>query len=364
MWACYHIRPISKTFMLLHSHCSVFFIKLKNLLSMKERIFYIDYAKAVGMLMIIAAHTYMWTPATESLCYIAGSFHVPIFFFISGLLLALFPREESFKVFIKKRSTALLIPYVCFSLFNAIQTLSVLKFQHNLTDERLHSELIELLITGNGTVWFLLTLFLAELSFYLFRMTKSNTAIIGSAIILGLLPYIPWGQNNPFMIVVNRAMSAYGFLVFGYYMKSILMLSKKTRFICGGTLIIIWIIMIRFFPYSYSAFSGIFESPVNSIITITAASMGCILLLSCIDLRLPLLEHIGKNSLLFMLCHPTFIKIYIVLGVSHMRTLSPFMQILGSTIVFIVVLVSAAMFGEIIKRWFPFTIGKKYKSFK
>lgn len=60
---------------------------------MKERIFYLNYAKALGMLLIIAAHTFMWTGATHPVCYVACSFHVSIFFFVSGLLLALFPRE-------------------------------------------------------------------------------------------------------------------------------------------------------------------------------------------------------------------------------------------------------------------------------
>lgn len=159
---------------------------------MKERIFYIDYAKALGMLLIMAAHTFMWTGTTHPVCYVVCSFHVPIFFFVSGLLFALFPREESFRTFFSKRAKALLIPYVCFSIFNAIQTLGVLKIQHNLTAERLHSELTELLITGNGTVWFLVTLFLAEMIFFAIRKVQSERFMIGSAVVLGLIAFMPY----------------------------------------------------------------------------------------------------------------------------------------------------------------------------
>ena len=77
---------------------------------MKERIYYLDYAKALGMLLIIAAHTFMWTGTTHPVCYVACSFHVPIFFFISGLLSALFPREENIRTFLKKRRKFCLSP--------------------------------------------------------------------------------------------------------------------------------------------------------------------------------------------------------------------------------------------------------------
>lgn len=160
---------------------------------MKARIEFIDYSKALGMLLIMAAHTFMWTGATHSVCYVACSFHVPIFFFVSGLLLAFFPREERFRSFFSKRAKTLLIPYVCFSIFNAVQTLSVLKIQHNLSTERLRTELTELLITGNGTVWFLVTLFLAELIFYAFNKLQSKGLIIGSAIVLELIAFVNWG---------------------------------------------------------------------------------------------------------------------------------------------------------------------------
>lgn len=328
---------------------------------MKDRIYYIDYAKALGMLLIIAAHTFMWTNATSPVCYVACSFHVPIFFFISGLLFALFPREENFKTFLGKRTKALLIPYVCFSIFNAVQTLGVLKIQHNLTAERLHSELIELLITGNGTVWFLVTLFLAEMIFYGFKKSKSHVVMLSSALVLGLLAFVPWdGQYNPFMVVVNRAMSAYSFIVLGYYTKKLVEQKKASKLVLSIALIGLWIALLCLYPYNYEYFTGTFAKPLESILTITSASLGFILLLSCLDKRIAILEYIGKNSLLFMLCHPTFIKIYIVLGVSKITAMPSGIQILGSIVVFIIILTGTAVFGEIVRRWFPFAIGKKY----
>lgn len=65
-----------------------------------------------------------------------------------------------------------------------------------------------------------------------------------------------------------------------------------------------------------------------------------------------------------MLCHPTFIKIYIVLGVSRIAPMTPLLQILGSIVVYLIVIAGTAILGEIVKRWFPFMIGKKYVSYE
>lgn len=322
------------------------------------RIYYIDYAKALGMLLIIAAHTFMWTPVTYPVCYIACSFHVPIFFIISGLLLALFPRKEKFLSFVKKRAAVLLIPYVCFSIFNAIQTLSVLWFFDNLTDVRFHSEMVELLITGNGTVWFLVTLFLAELLFYIFKAMKSNVLLVSSAVILEMLAFIPGEVSNPFVIVINRAISAYGFIVVGYYSYRLVCQPKNTKIIIGCIMLVVWAGLLFYAPYSYSYFEGQFSNLVSSIVTIISASLGAILLLSCFRLYIPFWEYIGRNSLLFMLCHPTFIKIYIVIGTTRITNQSTFMQIIASICVFLIVILGTSIFGEVVKRCFPFIIGK------
>lgn len=163
------------------------------------------------------------------------------------------------------------------------------------------------------------------------------------------------------MIVVNRAISAYSFMVAGYYSKVLVQQPIKEKLMIGLALISVWIMMLCVFPYKFEYFEGVFCRPTESIITISTASLGSILLLSCIKKRITFLEYIGQNSLLFMLCHPTFIKIYIVLGVSKIAPMTPLVQIVGSFVVYLLVLAGAALFGEIVKLWFPFMIGKKYK---
>ena len=75
----------------------------------KERIDWIDYAKALGVFLVIMGHTY------KGYSFIGWiySFHMPLFFFLSGTTLKI--EQISCKEFFKKRVKALLIPYILYS---------------------------------------------------------------------------------------------------------------------------------------------------------------------------------------------------------------------------------------------------------
>ena len=75
------------------------------ILPKKERINWIDLLKGFGILLVIYGHN---LPYFEKYIY---SFHMPLFFFISGLM---HPNKINFKV-IKKRAKQILAPYFLWS---------------------------------------------------------------------------------------------------------------------------------------------------------------------------------------------------------------------------------------------------------
>ncbi|MBQ7586821.1 MAG: acyltransferase family protein [Lachnospiraceae bacterium] len=132
-----------------------------------KRIAWADWVK--GILTIVIAHvTQYFSGADMYLNKVLTSYHVPIFFVwgevSAGLLSQKYNSDR--QSFYTKRFKRYIIPYVLFSLFNSALKLGVLLVTHKVTSEALHSELVELFITGNGTVWFLPTLFLAEIIFF------------------------------------------------------------------------------------------------------------------------------------------------------------------------------------------------------
>ena len=83
--------------------------------SVSNRVAYIDYAKALGMLLVIWGHTKL-TGVSNEFCY---AFHIPLFFFLSGMV---FCRERygSFGQLVKRKAQTLLVPYVVFSVLTWI----------------------------------------------------------------------------------------------------------------------------------------------------------------------------------------------------------------------------------------------------
>lgn len=61
---------------------------------MNKRIEWIDIAKGIGMLLVIFGHFGMSPKGKEIISFVKSSFHMPLFFFISGLF---FKESESLK---------------------------------------------------------------------------------------------------------------------------------------------------------------------------------------------------------------------------------------------------------------------------
>ena len=74
----------------------------------KERVVWIDLLKAFGILLVMLGHIYQ---KNDMLYHWIYSFHVPLFFFLSGIF---FVKADNFRVFIIKRWNTLILPYFVF----------------------------------------------------------------------------------------------------------------------------------------------------------------------------------------------------------------------------------------------------------
>src|SRR4030065_1660166 len=75
------------------------------------RIAWVDHAKALGICMVVLGHTAGLPAFGMNLIY---SFHMPLFFFLSGYLLKEIHLQQSLSGFLKRMWRTLLVPYICF----------------------------------------------------------------------------------------------------------------------------------------------------------------------------------------------------------------------------------------------------------
>ena len=200
-----------------------------------KRLTYFDMAKGFGIILVVLGHIEY---ISEPLRAWISSFHMPLFFIVSGMLICY--KEETSKNLsdlLRKKCSAIIVPYLWFSLlYFFIDILNVLLHKidlHTFWVNLIHSATFY----GVSVLWFLPTLFLAETGFIF--ITKKISRPISILIILGLavLAYIiQIGISQlytdyetslfitsviDFIRVILRAAIAMSFICLAYYLFSL-----------------------------------------------------------------------------------------------------------------------------------------------
>ncbi|MEI0739791.1 acyltransferase family protein [Paenibacillus sp. JTLBN-2024] len=146
---------------------------------MKKRLDWVDAAKGIGILLVVMAHV----PIPDSLKQFIYSFHMPLFFLLSGMMF----RSSSSPAlsFIQKKSQKLtpalslfLHHYVCILVLR--YSFFAFKGQTDIDPfvpftGIFISNADEARLTHNPAIWFLTTLFLVEiLFFFMHRLSKGD----------------------------------------------------------------------------------------------------------------------------------------------------------------------------------------------
>ncbi len=138
------------------------------------RLHWIDALKGFGIILVVFAH-YSLPVALDTYIF---SFHMPLFFFISGFLFDFGKYAESVANFVKGRFRSLIVPYFSFALLTCLfYFLLDTGFQPGVTNidffgnsalYGVYSILYALgpLVSYNPPLWFLTCLFVTELLFY------------------------------------------------------------------------------------------------------------------------------------------------------------------------------------------------------
>ena len=163
----------------------------------KERIDWIDYAKALGVFLVIMGHTY------KGYSFIGWiySFHMPLFFFLSGTTLKI--EQISCKEFFKKRVKALLIPYILYSAVNGNIDGTMKYFLRDAFWIRGEQATIGL--------WFLPLLFLVEvLLMAVCKGIRNKNLRAGTVLFITVIGFLyadkigkalPWGLDAAFVVI-------------------------------------------------------------------------------------------------------------------------------------------------------------------
>ncbi len=194
---------------------------------MGKRIVWIDIAKGLGIILVIAGHLFRYDSYISTVIF---SFHMPLFFFFAGLVEH--DGDLGFSKYFKKALKKLILPWGMFFAIGLIVTLSIpawrASFDASLTPVAFYTLTADYVHVGQ--IWFLSCLFDVKIMFYFFNkfmiksknlpfifFTLAGITIIQLPLRIFAFKHFPYGQL-PFELGV--AFIGLVFYTVGYFYKN------------------------------------------------------------------------------------------------------------------------------------------------
>lgn len=280
---------------------------------MRERINWVDVARGIGVLLVIYGHGLAATP----LRFIIYSFHMPLFFFLSGLVFHK-RKNEKYLTVLRKDFKRILIPYFIFAAISFTLWLS------NIPLDRIKWDLVFKQIIGifygsgnngylaiNIVLWFLPCLFIVKQMFWFISRLEIKLIIpilfLFSALGYSFYVFFPT-LKLPFGF--ESALTGVVFFGIGYLWHFIP--EKYNQFFIKRTIPILLILisltiifsMANFNLYNYQI--DLRLNRLNNYFLFYIASISGIISIALVSMKLnknKIMEYLGRNSLLLFVWH-------------------------------------------------------------
>lgn len=319
----------------------------------------IDNLKAIGILLVVFGHNnysvigdYIYT------------FHMPIFFFISGLVYNI-SKKSSFKTYVGKKVNSLLLPYFLFAIVLYIFWFLIGRKFGDSASLNLSpiKNLIGIIYAQGGEsymdwgrpLWFLPCLFIVTLLFY--PLAKLNKWLIGLLIIVSALIGFILNEYLAYRLPWSLDVAFTALLFYGSgYLFKVIWLKNNWYYLLAALLFFIISIALFRINGRIDMSDGDYN---NYLLFILSAFSGILFMLFLVYMlpQIKIINFIGINSLVIMALHLralTFIKaieIY-VFGIPYESNLS---MSLFHTLMQVIILIPIIYF---INKYIPVFAGK------
>ena len=347
-----------------------------------KRLNYLDMAKGIGIILVVAGHSGL---CGDGLLAWLTSFHMPLFFMVSGMLLS-HRQEESCPLTqsARRKARSIMLPYFAFSLIYLLIELFRMVWRHqefSLSDAVLQTASFY----GISVLWFLPTLYAGEL---LFLFIRKRTGHLLTIISCGVLFFVGVFCRNLYAAYYHPASGSLFSVWLGYLIQAGIRIGIALAFLATGYYLMMLLnrltgsvthsgrpLYLRLLPLAAVLFSAAnlwlvhlngstdFHSLTlgNPFLYFAGALTGSLaVILLCQSLpKFKLLSYLGTNSLIVMVTH---LDCRVML-ISH-----KFAGLIGSYLpnrylflfnVALSLLLLELAIVYVVNRWFPFVIGRK-----
>ncbi len=345
----------------------------------EKRLNYFDMVKGLGIILVVLGHIEY---ISDELRGWISSFHMPLFFVVSGMLICYLKQTDiSIEVILRKKFRGILIPYISFTIiYTFIDILNI--YLNKITPYTFIQNVISgLTLYGSSVLWFLPALFLSEVGFLL--IIKKLPRIPSILLILILVPLAYLGQigissiytaHESSLLITSlidllrvflRAIIALSFVGIAYFLFPLL--QKKQEFSWKELALGILMILLTL-PLSQINGCVDFRHIIlkNLPLFYLCALLGSFgLILICKNCKYsPQIGFFGKNSLVVMCTHINCYVLYAAIliawqidtVITRAKSYIFLFNIMALTFLFEAIIIL------IINRFFPFLLGKHKES--
>lgn len=369
----------------------------------KKRLDHLDMAKGFGMILVLIGHLqgdsiFTFSPYIQPLCVFIFSFHMPLFFIISGILLAVKNEEtKPFADVAKGRFRGIMIPYFWFSFFYLLVVVVAL-IKGEVAPATLYLNIWYVLgLYGMNVLWFLPALYMGELLFiFLRRKIRDDIPFLAVTVLSNAVVYLaayflyisdpatPFATRiHELLTVILRPVLVYGFIAIGYYVHRLLVkgsrlgdffnrpeLNEKGKITAKYRLayIVLGLMLFGVCAALFKVNDGIdfrslaFRNIFFFFVCALSGSFGMIILCKGLP-RIGLVCYWGIGSLIFMVTHNS--QTVLTLALKAAMIVNQYLTHARGYICYLIVIIIITAYSTLmiflIRKFFPFIIGKPFK---
>jgi fucose 4-O-acetylase-like acetyltransferase len=323
---------------------------------------YIDLLKGFGIFLVVWGHT--MTPRSA---YIY-SFHMPLFFFLSGFV----HKDKPLREFVLSKINSLYIPYLVFSFISWVFYLVRLYCHGRFNEISIHLPKIYSLINGtannggNYPIWFLPCILMVSIFFFLINhYLKKPILKQGIILVLSLVGYLFSIYKVKLAFQLDIALTGLVFYGLGFIVKEYGFLQKLDRIrnyhvflfvlLCELIHILTAYLNTRISAISHVNMAGnqmgnYFLFYVSALAAITA-----FMILGYKIRNIRIINFLGVNTLIILAVHKPLLQVMNHICNDYMN-ISTFLY---RTVASVIAVILSLALGVFLTRKIPFFLGKR-----
>ena len=314
---------------------------------------YLDIAKGIGIILVILGHIDIGMANTW-----IYSFDLPLFFVVSGIC---FHYRENFTEYLLKRLRRCLLPYAFFGIVIAL----VESRTGYLYETGLKTNFLRLIKQERySTLWFLATLMLASIIFYLIvRLCRQKPwpVLIISVVLGAVFVYLDQNHIRALYWNLDTAFIVLAFMAVGYFIKNSYGLLDRmlsaARIKKAGLIVIFFVLNALFYVLNLVISHTSLEMYWNSygcypIMLICAISGSLFAILLSSTIKFSPLETLGRNSMTYFALHQSVVLWPLTLlfrKIGFITFKDGINNIIAKAVLFVLILIICTVIDKIIR---------------